>query len=153
MTSSIRGGFYEATTQRTSNFPIPKATDTQKEYIALLAEGCQTQAEVRYQLQNGIRKNIPSLCPDGQESKLNNKLKSWWKLSFEAFQKEIKKQYKYSMTLEENMQWQGTFENHKQEIQKNSAELAQKEQKLNQAVYQLFGLDADEISLLEESLR
>jgi hypothetical protein len=47
----------------------------------------------------------------------------------------------------------GMFESYKQEIQINSAELAQKEQQLNRAVYKLFGLDADEISLLEESLR
>jgi type I restriction-modification system DNA methylase subunit len=148
----VRGGYYEVRTYFIDTLPIPKATNTQQEYIATLAKSCQEQAELRYQQQNGIRKNIPSLCPDKQDSKLNNKLKSWWTLSFEDFQKEIKKQYKYSMTLEQNMQWQDVFESHKQKIQQNSAELAQKEQQLNQAVYELFGLDEAEIKLLEESL-
>jgi len=149
----VRGGYYEVRTYFIDTLPIPKGTDTQKELIALLAENCQALAELRYQQQDSIRKNIPSLCPDEQEPKLNNKLKSWWTLSFEDFQKEIKKQYKHSMTLEQNMQWQNMFESYKQKIQQNSAELAQKEQKLNQAVYKLFGLDEAEISLLEESLR
>ena len=54
------------------------------------------------------------------------------------------------MTLEQSMDWQGVFESHQQKIQTNSAELAQKEQQLNQAVYKLFGLDDNEIKLLEE---
>ena len=151
--SAMSGGFYQIHGHVLEKLPIPKATNAQQELIALLAENCQTQAEQRYQLQNGIRKNIPSLCPDGQAPKLNNKLKNWWTLGFDAFQKEIKKQFKHSMTLDENMQWQDVFEGQKQKIQSSSAELAQKEQQLNQAVYKLFGLDEEEIKLLEESLR
>jgi hypothetical protein len=153
MTTMVRGGFYEATTQNINRIPIPKATSSQKKRIASLAESCQSRAELRYALQNGLRKEIASLCPEGQNPRLNNKLKSWWLLSFDDFKKEIKKVYKYSMTLEQSMNWQGIFETYKQQIQQHSAELASTEARLNNKVYELFALDADEIDLLEQSLR
>ena len=149
----VRGGYYEVRTYFIDTLPIPKVTNAQKEQIATLAEVCQSTAELRYQLESGIRSEIPALCPGGNDPKLNNKLKSWWTMSFDDFKKEIKKQYKHSMSLEESMNWKGVFEGHKQEIQIHCEELDSKEQQLNEAVYALFGLDKDEINLLKESLR
>lgn len=151
--NSIRGGFYRLFTQYMSNIPIPKATETQKQTIATLAEECQQLAESRYKLENQLRKLIPSLCPADREAKLNNKLKSWWLLSFDDFQAEIKKQFKQAIPLADRAEWDELFNNNKTAIQNKSAQLAVKEQALNQQVYELFALDADEVALLEGSLR
>lgn len=153
MTTMVSGGFFEATTQNVTRIPIPKATNTQKQTIATLAEECQQLAESRYKLENELRKLVPSLCPADREAKLNNKLKSWWLLSFDDFQAEIKKQFKQAIPLTDCAEWDELFNNNKTAIQNKSAQLAVKEQALNQQVYELFALDADEVALLEGSLR
>ena len=153
MTSSIRGGFYEATTQRTSTFPIPKATSKEKQFLAGIAKSCQTLAESRYKIQDAFRQRIPDLCPADKEAKLSNKLKSWWTLSFDEFKKEIKSRFKHNMGLKESMEWQPVFDEGKQEIQLYNQQLASKEAELNKAVYDLFGLNAEEITLLEKAIQ
>ncbi|PID64236.1 MAG: hypothetical protein CR963_01080 [Gammaproteobacteria bacterium] len=141
------------TTQRTSNFPIPKATNSQKQVIAQLAGNCQTLAASRYKMQDAFRRRILDLCPPDKEVKLSNKLKSWWELDFSEYQKEVKSRFKYTMSLKESMEWEPLFDEGKQEIQQYSYQLAGKEAELNKAVYELFGLDADEIMLLEQNLK
>ena len=149
----VRGGYYEVRSYFIETLPIPKATEIQKNSISNLAEFCQNLAENRYKLENTLRKQILSLCPETQEAKLNNKLKSWWTLSYEDFKKEIKKSYKVELTLAQNMEWQEFFDDTKGKIQILSAELANNEEQLNQTVYELFNLNQEEITLLEQSLR
>lgn len=103
-------------------------------------------------MQDTFRRRIPDLCPPEKEAKLSNKLKAWWELDFSEFQKEIKSRFKHQMTFDEKDEWEPPFEERKLKIQQLSYELARKEAELNTAVYDLFGLDADEIMLLEQSL-
>ncbi len=150
--SAMSGGFYQIHGHVLEKLPIPKATKNQQENISNLAESCQNIAEQRYALEHGLRQQIPNLCPEDRDPKLNNKLKSWWMLSFDDFKKEIKKQYKQAMSLQDSIEWQSLFDSTKIKIQNQNAELVAKEQRLNNTVYELFKLDNDEISLLEESL-
>jgi len=151
--NAIRGGFYRLFTQHMETIPIPKATDQQKQHIATLAESCQTIAESRYKMQDAFRRRIPDLCPPDKEAKLSNKLKAWWELDFSEFQKEIKSRFKVTMGLKDSMDWEPVFNEGKQAIQQYSLELANKESELNKAVYGLFGLDDDEVMLLEANLK
>ena len=148
--STMSGGFYQIHGHVLEKLPIPKATASQKEVIATLAEDCQTLAESRYKMQDAFRRRIPDLCPPDKEAKLSNKLKAWWELDFSEFQKEIKSRFKHPMTFDEKEEWEAPFEDRKQKIQQYNYQLASKEAELNAAVYELFGLDADEITLLEQ---
>ncbi|OQX01975.1 MAG: hypothetical protein BWK73_44255 [Thiothrix lacustris] len=152
MTSSIRGGFYEATTQNTNRFPIPDATDEQKTAIATLAENCQALAEQRYTLENAFRRRIPDLCPKDRDPKLSQKLQAWWLLDFSAFRDEVKKLFKQDIPFDDVDKWSGRFDKDKAVLQDLSYQLAVQEQALNRAVYALFGLDAAEIALLEATI-
>ena len=149
----VRGGFYELRTIRMETLPIPKATDKEKQAVAAFAESSQLLAENRYSTQDAFISLILSLRPSDQEAKLSKKLKAWWELSFEDFQKEIKSRFKYSMGLEESMEWKIVFDKNKEQILLLSHQLASKEAELNKAVYNLFGLDADEINLLEKAIQ
>lgn len=153
MTSYVSGGFYEATTQRTSNFPIPTANETQKQTIAQHAETCQTLAEKRYQLQDSLRRRISDLCPKDKDPKLSTKLTDWWTLDFKEFQSEVKSRFKRALSLQESMEWEPLFNQQKEQIQHLSYQLSSEEQALNKAVYDLFGLDQAEIELLEQNLK
>lgn len=96
-------------------------------------------------------RRIPDLCPPDREAKLTNKLKTWWELDFDAFQKEIKKTFKTTVPPAERNDWQDFLESSQQQITDLSRELADKEKILNQIVYAIFKLTPDEIQLVEES--
>lgn len=151
--SAMSGGFFQIHGHVLERVPIPKATDQQRRHIATLAESCQSVAENRYKMQDAFRRRIPDLCPPEKEAKLSNKLKAWWELDFSSFQKEIKSRFKITMGLKESMDWEPIFNEGKQAIQQYNLELANKESELNKAVYGLFGLDDDEIMLLEANIK
>jgi len=152
MTTMVRGGYFEATTQNVNNFPIPPATDTQKQQIAELAEQCQTLAENRYQKQAAIRRRIPDLCPAEKEAKLNTKLKNWWTLDFPSFRKEIKKAFKQDIPLQERNDWDEWLTAEKEKIAQLSQEITQREKQINAYVYALFKLTEEDIKLLEQQI-
>ena len=146
----VRGGYYELRAQYMETLPIPSAHQEQKQQITMLAQQCQTLAEQRYKVQQGVTRRIPDLCPPDREAKLTNKLKTWWELDFDAFQKEIKKTFKTTIPLAERNNWQDFLELSQQQITDLSRELADKEKILNQIVYAIFKLTASEIQLVEE---
>jgi hypothetical protein len=148
----MSGGFYQVHGHILEKIPIPSATNKQKEIISNLSEKCQYLAEQRYELENDFRLDIPKLCPDNRNPKLNNKLKSWWLLDFENFEKEIKKQFKYELDRGQIREWRKNFNDDKQKCQQLSSQLALCEYDLNQQVYNLFGLTSEEIQLLENNI-
>jgi hypothetical protein len=152
MCPAVRGGFYEVRSYFIETLPIPEATDEQKKVIAALAESCQTLAEQRYALENAFRRRIPDLCPKDRDPKLSQKLQAWWLLDFSAFRDEVKKLFKQDIPVLERNAWEAWFDKDKAVLQDLSCQLAGQEQALNRAVYGLFGLDAVEVALLEESL-
>lgn len=133
--------------------PIPPATDEQKQQLATLAEKCQSAAEKRYQLQQGVRRRIPDLGAASGEVKLNNKLKNWWEFKdFAAFRAEIKKTFKTDIPLAERSDWEDWLTRDKAEIACLTAEIKQHEDQINKLVYTLFDLTDEEIKLLEANI-
>ena len=149
----VRGNFFQMHSVYTEKLPIPPATDAQKQQLATLAERCQSAAEQRYQLQQGVRRRIPDLCPPEREAKLNNKLKSWWEFEdFASFRAEIKKTFKTDIPLAERSDWEDWIARDKAEIARLTAEIKQHEDEINTLVYALFDLTDDEIQLLEANI-
>ena len=152
ITTMMRGGYYEATTQNVLQLPIPDATHTQKQQLASLAEACQSAAEHRYKIQQSVRQRIPDLCPDGRDAKLSNRLKNWHGFTdFAAFRKEIKRLYKTDIPLHERSDWENWLGVERAKITKLTGEIAAGEAKINALVYELFGLTSDEIKRIETS--
>ncbi|SEH04229.1 Eco57I restriction-modification methylase domain-containing protein [Candidatus Venteria ishoeyi] len=145
----VRGGYYEVRSQYIQTLPIPPATEAQKQSIAQIAENCQKIAENRYQKQQAVRRRIPDLCPAEREAKLNTKLKNWWQLDFPAFRKEIKKAFKQDIPLQDRNDWEHWLTQERATIEALSAQLQQQETVLNNEVYVLFDLTAEEIKLIE----
>ena len=152
-TTVFKGGYFRMKNQFVERLPIPPATDEQKQQLATLAEKCQSAAEQRYQLQQGVRRRIPDLCPPEREAKLNNKLKSWWEFEdFAAFRAEIKKSFKADIPLAERSDWEDWIARDKAAIARLTAEIKQHEDEINTLVYALFDLTDDEIQLLEANI-
>ena len=135
--------------QNMNRLPIPPATAEQQTIIGDLAKQCQKLSEQRYTIENNFRRRLPDLCPPEVETKLNNKLKSWWLLDFSDLQKQIKNQFKKAIPLAERNDWQDYFEDGKAQITALNRQIAQYETELNQEVFRLFNLTPEEIFLIE----
>lgn len=152
-TTIASGGFYRMKSQYIEKLPIPDATSEQKAALAALAQAAQAAAEKRYALQQSITRRIPDLAADPSTAKLSNKLKSWWDLpDFAAFQKEVKKTLKSEIPLKERNEWDNWIAETRTDIHALSAKITQIEADINTQVYALFGLTADEITLLEANI-
>ena len=153
VTSSIQGGFFEATTQNTTRIPIPSTTEAQKEALAELAAECQRVAKKRRDIEAALRRRIPDLCPPGRDPKLTTRLQEWWTLpDFAAFRAEVKKQFKADIPLTDRSAWEDWISRPRVESARLSAEIIKAEAQIDSIVYSLFDLTPDEIALLEAAV-
>lgn len=149
---AVRGGFHELRVQYVETLPIPNATAEQKAELAALAETAQGAAQERYRLQQQVRRRIPDLAADSSSAKLTNKLKEWWTLpDFVAFQEEVKKVLKADIPLKERNDWESWISETRAEIDRLTDRIRTCEREINARAYALFGLDAEEIALLEKN--
>ncbi len=154
LSTMIRGGFFRYIRQYIDELPIP-IKDNQhpitfetyqaKTKIGELAQRCQTLTEARYVLENKIRRRLPDLGV----VKVNQKLERWWRLDFKAFQDELKKSYKSEIPVKERGDWQEMLEDATSERENLDLEIRLLEKELNVEVYGLFGLDDEEIGMIE----
>lgn len=153
VTSILRGGFFEATTQNTTQIPIPDANADARNALKALSQAAQMRATEASQAEIAFRRRIPDLCPAGREAKLSNRLHDWWELAdFAAFRAEVKKCFKADIPVAERNDWDDLFSKGKADIAKLSAEIRQAEDEINAIVYRLFDLTPDEIVLLETAI-
>jgi len=82
-------------------------------------------------------------------AKLTGKLKAWWELDFTSFSKEIEKVFKQPIPLKQRNEWEAYLADHRQKINDLTHQITQLEQQINQQVYGLFKLTADEIAIIE----
>lgn len=80
----------------------------------------------------------------------SNKLRNWYKLEFNDILKELKK-VKVKLSLSEEAEWMGYFNEQKQKAQAIKSEIDRTDKEIDQMVYELYGLTEDEIKIVEES--
>ena len=154
MTTMMRGGFYEATTQNINLLPIPAATEAQKAQIAELAQACQTLTEQRYAIEQKVAHRLVSnICPSEKSAKLTQKAQTWWTLDFTSLQNELKKSFGLKASdklipLKDQDEWEDYVSSNRQHIAQLNQQISEKEAAMNQAVYGLFGLTEEEVGML-----
>ena len=152
-TTSVRGGWREATAQHIEQLPIPDIVEPVQKKLGSLARTAQIAAEERLNLQNTLTRRIGDLCPPGREQKLSTKLKEWWTLAdFTAFRAEVKKVFRSDIPLAERSAWEDWIKRDKVKIAQLSSEIQQAETKIDAIVYDLFNLTPEEIELLESNI-
>ena len=153
ITSPLRGGQWrlELREQYMSDLPIPPRQGAQK--VAEIAEQCSNVWAEKARIIAEVDRRIPDLCPPDRAPKLNNRLREWWTLDFKSFQAEIKKAFKTDIPLKQRNEWENFLLEEGEKVRRLTAEIEQAEREIDSIVYKLFDLTADEIALLENSLK
>ena len=82
--------------------------------------------------------------------KLTTKLQEWYLLEFSEFVKELKKS-KIKLSLKEEMEWEEIFLENKEEAEKIKNEIEMTDKEIDKMVYELYGLNEEEIEIIEKS--
>lgn len=149
----LRAGLwqYQLTQQFIKRLPIPELTQKQDANLGALAEEITGLANERYQLHEAFRATmLDNLNPTGN---LNLALTSWWELDFPTFLEQVHQALRVRVALNKQNEWKGFLADEQAKHQHLTAEIIQREERLNAIVYDAFHLTADEIALIESSTK
>ncbi len=151
---------YRLFTQFMEEIPIPDASDVEKELMGDLARKCSRIGEERYELQSKVQRRL--ITAFGQDDhgaslgKLNNKAQAWWELPYAQLGAALKTSFKLRTNPLKNPrtadQWESYLAEKRDEVDRQTRELADAEAELNGRVYTLFHLTQDEIELLQREV-
>jgi hypothetical protein len=143
---------YRLFTQYIERLPIPTLTDEQRAQIGGLAQQLTSVARERYNVRRETMQRIKSDLGAGR-SRVTDKLDEWWQLDWQAFRDEVRKAFKQDIPMKERGQWQDFLREQREEIERLTSEIVRLEEELNAAVYAVFGLNAEEIGLIEQETK
>ncbi len=143
---------YQQFMQFIVRLPIPKLTEVQREQIKNLVELLTERARQRYRVRHKTAQRILGDLGYPQ-AKLNKRLALWWELSFKDFRNEIVKIFKRDISLKERDDWEEFLQERSSKIARLTSEIISLETELNALVYTAFGLNEDEIKLIEQETK
>ncbi|ALO17374.1 Type IIS restriction enzyme Eco57I [Salinivirga cyanobacteriivorans] len=149
----LRGGYIGVKRKVLEPFGVPNPevidTDRLKDYsLSIISNNKHFQ-----EIENQFIKYLASIFHGINISK---KLNNWYKLSFAEFILELKKSIKnlndIKLSKSDEMEWMELFETKKAEVQTINSAIDKTDKEINQMVYELYGLTAEEIKIVEESI-
>ncbi len=143
---------YRLFSQYLERLPIPTLSDEQRTHIGDLAQQLTSSAQKRYQVRSSMAHLIKSDLGGGQ-SKITDRLDEWFRLDWQGLRDEVRKSFKREIPLKERGEWQTMFREEQEKIERLTAEIVQLEEELNTAVYTVYGLNRDEIALIEQETK
>ena len=126
-----------------SQIPIPdrgsiSALDSLAEEMLTLNKDMQQK---RSRFLRRLQENMPGI-------KINGALETFDNLDFAGFVAELKKQ-KIKLTLVQQDEWEGYFNQYKTECQSLKTQIATTDKEIDNKVYELYGLTEEEIEVVE----
>ena len=142
------GGYVEVKPQYFEQIPIPDFDNSNSVLIKNFVEETITQNKLLQEKRNTFLSRIQS---NFTIVKLSNKLKEFYNYDFKTFLSELKKK-KITLTLKQQDEWEQYFNEYKTEINKLQQQINQKDKEIDQLVYKLYNLTAEEIKIVEGSV-
>jgi hypothetical protein len=84
---------------------------------------------------------------------LNQRLQAWWELPFNDFRAGVVKSFKRDIPVKDRDDWETLLRARSAEIAQLTGEITRLETQLNAAVYAAFGLNDDEIVIVEQETK
>lgn len=145
-------GYYEVQPEPLSRFPIPNASDEDKDAIGTLAREITAEAKARYALHEKVRQRL-STDFGSPGVPLNQKLTAWWTLDFSGLRRELVKVFKRDIPVKERDDWQEWLGAQQQAHTGRTDAIIVRETALTARVYALFKLEEAEIALIEAATK
>ncbi|TVR18750.1 MAG: hypothetical protein EA396_14160, partial [Anaerolineaceae bacterium] len=146
----LRGGLwqYRLFTQFMERLPIPILTAQQESSLAAIAEEITGLARGRYALHEDFRRTLVSEF-DGDEISTRVALYRWWEMADEkALSDEIKRRFGRDIPLNKRAEWRGYLADETAKHADLTAQIITLETRMNDVVYDAFGLDESERRLI-----
>lgn len=144
------GGYIEVKPQYFEQIPIPAINDSEKLELITL-----TIIDLTSKLQKADSTFIRYLQSQFSIEKLSKKLQNWYELEFGDFiielNKAINKAGGEKLSKMDEMDWMEVFETKKSEAQKLKSEIDRTDKEIDRMVYELYGLNEEEIAIVENS--
>ena len=96
---------------------------------------------------------LRNLAPGGLTSKLPGVLQDWATLDFSGFTAAIKKHFKQDIPLNDRNAWEAKLKTGAARAAELTTQIKRAEREIDQIVYRLFDLTADEIALIEVAVK
>src|ERR1035441_6016952 len=136
--------------------PIPEAPEAERNAIAGLARTGSSLGQERYQGQVSLHRRLFQAFSGGHPGPLNQKAEAWWELSLNQLGDALKQSFKLPTNPLKNPRLADEWEPYLQEKRDENALLTRAlndaETELNDRVYRLFNLAADEVKLLQKEV-
>jgi type I restriction-modification system DNA methylase subunit len=143
----LRGNYIGVKRRVLEPFPVPSSDVVNHDFFIQLTDEIMKQTS---DFQN-IQSNFNDLLQNKFEiEKLSNKLQNWHKLKFKEFLKELKKA-KVQLSLSEEAEWMEFFNIQKHKAVDLQTEIDCIDKEIDQMVYELYGLNEEEIQIVENS--
>lgn len=142
----LRGGYVGVKRKVLESFAIPHFS---KVDVDIFTESSLRLIEVNGALQTMIDELLTLLSAKFPIDKPTRNLQNWPELNFQGFLAELKKK-KIKLSLEEEAEWLTYFNKKKTEANALQAEIDRIEGQIDQMVYELYGLNEDEIRIVEQ---
>jgi Eco57I restriction-modification methylase len=147
---------YRLFTQSMENVPVPDAPEAERKAIACLARTCSSLGQERYQGQVNFHRRLFQAFSGGHPGPLDQKAEVWWELSLNQLGDALKQSFKLPTDPMKNPrladEWEPYLHEKRDENARLMRALADAEAELNDRVYRLFNLTADEIKLLQKEV-
>lgn len=102
------------------------------------------------EVQNTATKFSKLLATELGLTEPSKKLQEWYNLEFIDFTKELKKK-KIELSLSQKSEWMEFFETEKEKVNSIQAEIDATDKQIDQMVYNLYELTAEEIEIVENA--
>jgi hypothetical protein len=136
--------------------PIPDGTPEDRKAIADLARKCGEIGQSRYQIELNVQRRLIQAFGEHSVNPLNQKAESWWKQSLNELGEALKTSFKLKTNPMKNPrladEWESYLAEKKADQTRLTTELEATEAELNERVYRLFDLTAEEIALLKKEV-
>ncbi len=147
---------YRLFTQSMENLPIPHAPEADRDAIADLARTCSSLGQECYHGQINFQRRLFQAFSGGHPGPLNQKAEAWWDLSLNQLGDALKQSFRLPTNPMKNPrladEWEPYLKKKRNENARLTCALAESESELNDRVYRLFSLTADEVKLLQKEV-
>jgi type I restriction-modification system DNA methylase subunit len=144
--------FAKISLDKLAAFPIPKPASEIRIQIELLAVNLTSNLSELYKIRNKFTNYFSGQYKLG---KLTKKLENWHELPFANFIIELNKAIKTAgqtpLTKKDEFEWLDLFEENKAKAQIQKVQIETTEKAIDKMVYELYGLSAEEIKIVEKN--